>query len=498
MLIPVPRPAPISDQEFRMLRELIRRVAGIQLGDAKRELLGSRLARRLRHHGFTRYQQYVDHLRFDDRDGSELREMVNCVTTNKTSFFREPHHFEFLAREVFRGARGRLSLWSAGCSTGEEPYSLAILAREIYGATALERVAILGSDIDTTVLEAARAGIYDGTRLEDVPRALRGRHFVRPDRNENPGRVRVHPDTAALVRFQQVNLAADPLPVSGRFDVILCRNVLIYLATEVRDRLIEQFATRLIPGGHLVLGHAEIVNGHPELFEPLGQTIFRRRPEERPAPLRVQAASAGPRAARAKLSARTGAAAGGSRTAVPERRIVAGGVYASGERELVRTVLGSCVAACLYDPVARVGGMNHFMLPDGGSGGLPTRYGVHAMEVLINQIMRRGGERRRLRAKAFGAASLLDVSAGGGDVALANARFVREFLATERIPLLAERLGGERPLDVRMVPCTGQVFVRALGPERAAEAALQERRYRAELSRLATRPADITLFLEDR
>lgn len=490
-MIPVTRPAPIRGHEFQAFRALIRRVAGIELSDAKREMVASRLARRLRLHGYTRYEQYLEHLRREDADRSELREMVNCLTTNKTSFFREPHHFEFLAQNVFPRAGERLSIWSAGCSTGEEPYSLAIVARQAFGAAAAARVRILGTDIDTNVLETARAGVYDAARLADVPAGLFRRHFVRTrDRGD---RWRVHPDTAGLVQFGSVNLAGDRWPAVGRFDVIFCRNVIIYLAAPVRQQLMRRFAERLNEGGHLILGHAESLTCDQEWFEPVGQTVFRLRAGARSRHGTAAAPAAVPPRAHTAPSPRAGAtpAVPAGR---PERRIVAGEFYASGGRELVRTLLGSCVAACLWDPEARVGGMNHFMLPDGFRGDSPARYGVHAMEMLVNRIMRLGGDRRRLRAKAFGGASLLDLQPDGKDVGEENARFVREFLSTEGIPLVAERLGGNHPLEVRMLLDTGQVYVRAVETGRVCEAEEQERRYRSELTVSASVPPDITLF----
>ncbi len=174
-----------------------------------------------------------------------------------------------------------------------------------------------------------------------------------------------------------------------------------------------------------------------------------------------------------------------------------GGVFASRELAVVRTVLGSCVSACLYDPVAGIGGMNHFMLPEGnGDSGLATRYGVHAMEMLINQIMKLGGERRRLMAKVFGAGHVLRMQSNGLAVPEQNALFIKAFLATERISILAQRLGGTQPLQVFFFTHTGKALIKALGSDKAKDVAEEETRYRVEIVRQIERPREdnVTLF----
>lgn len=176
-------------------------------------------------------------------------------------------------------------------------------------------------------------------------------------------------------------------------------------------------------------------------------------------------------------------------------RISIGGVMASGKPTIVQTLLGSCVAACLFDRAAAVGGMNHFLLPDGSEDlGLPTRYGVAAMEVLINEIVKHGGQRGRLQAKIFGAAHVLRGDAAGIRVPEMNARFVREFLATERITVLAEKLGGRLPLQVRFLTHTGQAFVRAVETDLLDRIAAQERRARRHADRDAHAAGDVLLF----
>jgi chemotaxis protein CheD len=182
---------------------------------------------------------------------------------------------------------------------------------------------------------------------------------------------------------------------------------------------------------------------------------------------------------------------------VKEVSIHIGGVFASREPAVVRTVLGSCVSACLFDPLTNVGGMNHFMLPEGEQDAdLPTRYGINAMEVLINEVMKKGGERRRLRAKVFGGGHVLNIQSVGMAVPERNARFVKDFLATEKIPILSQRLGGTNPLQVHFFTHVGKVLIRILGGKNA-EIAGEEERFRVEAVKdvaRGRRGENVTLF----
>lgn len=174
-----------------------------------------------------------------------------------------------------------------------------------------------------------------------------------------------------------------------------------------------------------------------------------------------------------------------------------GGVFASKEPRVVRTLLGSCIAACLWDPEAKVGGMNHFLLPDGGSTEVgSSRFGVHAMELLINEIMKHGGDRRRLQAKVFGAGHVLRVKGFDSAVPKRNAEFVRMFLAKEHIPILAERLCGDAPLEVKFNTCDGRAMVRALEPTATKDVTLAEERFAAEAKKTTVAPPtmDVELF----
>jgi chemotaxis protein methyltransferase CheR len=273
--------APLSDREFRDLGKLILQEAGICLKDSKRMLVQARLAKRLRTLGFGSYGEYFDYASQPD-NGEERVELVNCITTNKTDFFRENHHFEFLAKDVIRqaelrpakGGLRRLRLWSAGCSTGEEPYSMAITILETLGSCRGWDIKILASDIDTNVLAKAEGGIYEGDRLGGIPEAALRKYFLPVEGGE---RYAVKENLKELIRFRRINFADAAWPVRTRFDVIFCRNVIIYFDRSTQQRLLERLSAYLEPSGYLVMGHSENLYWVNDLLVSQGNTIYRLR-----------------------------------------------------------------------------------------------------------------------------------------------------------------------------------------------------------------------------
>lgn len=269
----------ISDREFMVLRELIYAHTGIALSDHKRALVCARLARRLRHWNLFNYTEYYELLTERDPDGRELMEMINAITTNKTEFFREVHHFQFLTEHVFPALRAshnrRIRIWSAATSSGEEAYSIAITVCESLPIAEYD-VKILASDIDTNVLGRAARGVYPLESVMRVPEELRARYFMRGTRS-NDGQAHVKPVLQSFLRFRRLNLIDDVWPMQGPFDVIFCRNVLIYFDKEMQRRLLLRFADMLRPGGYLMLGHAEAIHGFEHIMRPAGHSIYQRR-----------------------------------------------------------------------------------------------------------------------------------------------------------------------------------------------------------------------------
>ncbi|MGA9528535.1 MAG: protein-glutamate O-methyltransferase CheR [Terriglobales bacterium] len=272
----------MTDAEFELLRTLIYEQSGIHLKEAKRELLKGRLAKRLRHFGYESFAQYYDRLKNQDPQGVELQEMINAVTTHKTAFFRESHHFDCLRerlllpanRAAAEGRREPIRIWSAGCSSGEEPYTIAITV-----AANLERlntwdVRILGSDIDTEVLDKARSAVYPLESVSEMAPAVVRRNFL-AGQGRQAGFVQLKPEIRSLVRFGRVNLMEPKWPFRGTFDAIFCRNVMIYFERDVQRYVVEKFAQYLKPGGLFFAGHSENLLGLADAFHPLGGTVYR-------------------------------------------------------------------------------------------------------------------------------------------------------------------------------------------------------------------------------
>ena len=270
----------ITDDEFRQLRALIHRHTGIALSEHKRALVCSRLSRRLRHYQFTNYSQYYELLCHGDQEGVELMEMINAITTNKTDFFREAHHFQFLTEHVFPEHRKkktrRLRLWSAATATGEEAYTLAITVREAFADAADWDIKILATDIDTRVLAHAHAGVYTLEQAAPIALPLLRRYFFKGT-GDFSNRVHVKPTLTSLIRFRQLNFLDDPWPMRAPFDVIFCRNVLIYFDKATQRRLLERMAGMLVPNGFLMLGHAEAIHGFDHLYRAVGHSIYQAR-----------------------------------------------------------------------------------------------------------------------------------------------------------------------------------------------------------------------------
>jgi chemotaxis protein methyltransferase CheR len=279
----VPGQLEITDAEFERFRALVARQTGIALGDTKRQLVCSRLARRLRHHGYATFSEYHEHLMARDPDGDELVRMINAITTNKTDFFREPQHFAFLRSEALPGLAGRsvgrdarrLRIWSAGCSSGEEAYSIAVTVLEGLPTPWSWDARILASDIDTDMLARGAEGVYAEDRVAPVPPELVQRYFAR-GRAERRGYLRVRRSVRELVTFRRINLRDESWPIRTLFDCIFCRNVIIYFDRALQQVLVARLIGALKPGGYLFLGHSESLLGMQLGLEHLGHTIYRK------------------------------------------------------------------------------------------------------------------------------------------------------------------------------------------------------------------------------
>jgi chemotaxis protein methyltransferase CheR len=261
-------PTLLGDREFELARRLIAEWAGIKLSPHKRYMVHNRLLRRLRERGVRSFAEYMETVQ---AEALEREAFINALTTNLSSFFREPHHFELLrarAQQHRERERRPLRIWSAACSTGEEAWSIAMTLREA-GCPG----DVLATDIDTSVLETGDAGVYPAERTDALPPERLRAHFLRGT-GENEGWVNIRPELRGMVRFRQLNLQAQPWPAMDAFDVIFCRNVAIYFDRDAQRQLLARFAQLLRPGGLLAVGHAESFPASNRAFRACGRTAY--------------------------------------------------------------------------------------------------------------------------------------------------------------------------------------------------------------------------------
>lgn len=277
-----------TDADFQVVRQLIYQHAGIQLSPSKRDMVYSRLSRRLRALDLQRFDDYLSVLKTDK---DEWESFVNALTTNLTAFFREPHHFPLLAEHITQHkSRSDLSLWCAAASTGEEPYSMAMTMVELFNSWT-PPVKIFATDIDTQVLKVAQAGIYPLDRVKHVDEARLKRFFQR-GKNKQEGFVKVHPALQAMVSFAPLNLLAAKWACTGPFDAIFCRNVMIYFDKKTQYDILHKFIPVLRKDGLLFAGHSESFQHATDLITLRNRTVYNVASSAKP-----RAATAASRAA---------------------------------------------------------------------------------------------------------------------------------------------------------------------------------------------------------
>jgi chemotaxis protein methyltransferase CheR len=275
---PTACPGSLSMREFRLFQRLILQEAGIHLSDAKRVLVEGRLTRRLRGLELD-FGSYYKRVAFDE---AERRQMLDCICTNETHFFREPRQFDFLESRVFpewqaqaeAGQRQRrVRVWSAGCSTGEEPYSVAMAFLARFPPSTGWEIDVLATDLSTRVLDASRAAVWRLEKSKEIPPPLLKKFMLRGT-GAQAGSMKAGPAIRSVVRFERLNLNAEPFLLTGSFDLILCRNVLIYFDAPGKARVLNRLLDRLDPHGYLFLGHAETVTGLSTRTRTAGPTVY--------------------------------------------------------------------------------------------------------------------------------------------------------------------------------------------------------------------------------
>jgi chemotaxis protein methyltransferase CheR len=272
----------LSDRHFRSIAELVRTEVGIKLPAVKRIMLEGRLLKRVRALDCADVNEYVEHLFDADHFETELIHLIDCVTTNKTDFFREPLHFDFvkdvavpeLLRRRGRGTRP-LKIWSSACSTGMEAYTIAMVLDDMAMAGANFQFSVLGTDISTSVLKLAETGIYTAEMIAPVPAEFVRRYFL-SSRDPSSDEVRVIPRLRRSTNFMRMNLMDPAYPVDRDVDIIFCRNVLIYFDKPTQRKVVEQLCTHLRPGGYFIVGHSEsMIHNESTVLQQVLPTIFR-------------------------------------------------------------------------------------------------------------------------------------------------------------------------------------------------------------------------------
>ena len=267
-----------TPKDFNTLRKIANEHTGIVVPDDKFDMYYARISKRIRHLGLRDFKEYCEYLQ--NNPDTEFKPFINSITTNLTSFFRENHHFEFLKNEAVpkllshNAGTKSIRVWSAGCSTGEEPYSIAISLLEAMENQQDWSIKILATDVDSDVLSTAKQGIYSQDRVNGLPASVKRRWFMK-GRGERSGTVRVSPELQQIISFKQLNLMQD-WPIKKQFDIIFCRNVVIYFDRNTKIRLLDRFADYLFNDGFLIMGHSESLQTLSKRFDVMGKTVYRK------------------------------------------------------------------------------------------------------------------------------------------------------------------------------------------------------------------------------
>lgn len=276
-------PATLSDREFKRFSGFIYDHTGIKMPPVKKTMLEARLQKRLKANSIHSFEEYSDYVFSQIGRATELIHLIDVVTTNKTDFFREPAHFEFMVKNAIPNIirsredlrREPLRIWSAGCSTGEEPYTLAMVLSEFASTCPDFKVAIIASDISTRVLQTAHTGIYPEERTDTIPLNLKKKYLTR-SREKSRSLVRICHQLRSLVSFRRINFMDDDFGISEKMDIIFCRNVVIYFDKPTQQALMRKFHNQLRPGGYLFIGHSETLSGIDVNFKAVASTVYRK------------------------------------------------------------------------------------------------------------------------------------------------------------------------------------------------------------------------------
>lgn len=276
-------PATMKDRVFQRFSSFIFDNVGIKMPPAKKTMLEARLQKRLKALGIATFEEYGDFVFSRQGHDSELVHLIDVVTTNKTDFFREPAHFDFLAKNVLPQVlssnrmllRDPFRIWSAGCSSGEEPYTMSMVLSEFADHNPEFRFSILASDISTQILQTARTAVYSEERTDTIPLNIKKKYLMK-SKNPALSLVRINPQLRSTVSYRRINFMDDDFGVAEKMDVIFCRNVVIYFDKPTQQTLMRKFHRQLRTGGYLFIGHSETLSGLDVDFRPVASTVYRK------------------------------------------------------------------------------------------------------------------------------------------------------------------------------------------------------------------------------
>ncbi|MBF0380464.1 MAG: protein-glutamate O-methyltransferase CheR [Magnetococcales bacterium] len=281
----IPSTKGLSNKDFKRLASFIQEQVGIQMPDSKRSLLTARLQKRLRILKMTSFSDYVDWILNPKHSGEEMINFLDLVTTNKTDFFREPAHFDYMTSTALptlmekkgAGSKRPLQIWSAPCSSGEEPYTLAIVAMEFAKSKMITnyQVKILGSDLSTRALKKGFNAVYEKSKVDGVPLNIKKEYMLKSKNRENPS-VRMGPKLRSMVQFHHLNFMDADYNIHNYYDIIFCRNCLIYFDRKTSANIVNKLCRNLLPGGYFFIGHAETLNGIEVPVKQVAPTIYQK------------------------------------------------------------------------------------------------------------------------------------------------------------------------------------------------------------------------------
>ncbi len=439
----------MSDKTFLRFSGFIQAELGIKMPLAKKPMLQARLRKRLRASGIHLFDEYYEYVFSPEGFRIELPHMIDVVTTNKTDFFREPKHFEFLA-ETFLAtfldqdgfAYGRMfRAWCAGCSTGEEPYTLAMVLQDFAEQHPGFDYSITATDISNRVLEHAKQGIYTYEKIKPVPDELMQKYWLK-GKDKSEGLVRILPALRAKVTFQRLNLNAKEYKMRKNLDVIFCRNVIIYFDRPTQQTILNHLCQHLKPEGYLFMGHSEALTGMTLPLIPQGNTIYHR----------------------------TGA--NSSTLELPFITLNPGELIVTDKPTIIRTVLGSCVAVTMFSRSRGISAICHALLPHPNKNEAYTanyaenyKFVAFVVPEMVRKIRRYGLKNWQIEVKLFGGADTLSDKSeqeSSRPVGALNVKTVMEVLRQEHLHLKTSDVGGNRGRKILFHTHTGEVLLKRL------------------------------------